>query len=179
MLRRGHRSLGRSAGLFGMYLIDMLKLSKRGDMALIYFPQKWENISHGRRLPCLVTRPAMGCFLKLEGGCETVSDSSYACHRGCSKGNAAHARSPLFSPVHCINYLGRSNGTHSTRPCATRVGFHSTGRARFQMEPSFEKDVIKGTRDARSITEIKDLIDLYFQVAAQLQIHFAHCTSPL
>lgn len=59
-----------------MYLIDMLKLSKRGDMALIYFPQKWENISHDRRLPCLVTRPAMGCFLKLEGGCETVSDSS-------------------------------------------------------------------------------------------------------
>lgn len=25
----GHRSLGRSAGLFGMYLIDMMKLSKR------------------------------------------------------------------------------------------------------------------------------------------------------
>lgn len=39
------------------------------------------------------------------------------------------------------------------------------------MEPSFEKDDIKGTRNVRSITEIKDLIDLCSQVAAQLQIH--------
>lgn len=46
------------------------------------------------------------------------------------------------------------------------------------MEPSFEKDDIKGTRNVRSITEIKDLIDLCSQVAAQLQIHSPNAEVP-